>query len=94
MNKVYESDTMVVHDDREPITLEQAFDILWEGKSIRICFPPDYTAENESDIFDDDYPIFLSEILNLEMYQNINKYKDTQIKDAVYQYLHGYELYR
>ncbi len=30
MNKVYESDTMVVHDDREPLTPEQAFDILWK----------------------------------------------------------------
>ena len=31
MKKVYESPTMVVHDDREPLTAEQAFDILWSG---------------------------------------------------------------
>jgi len=46
MNKVYESDTMVVHDDREPLSVEEAFEILWKGEAVRICYPPDFSAEN------------------------------------------------
>ena len=91
MNKVYESDTMVVHDDREPLTREQAFDILWDGHAVRICLPPDFTAEYEGDIYDADYPVFITDIISRDDL-------DKQLKDAsekmVFEYLRGYEIYK
>ncbi len=91
MNLVYESSTMVVHDDREAITEEQAFDILWAGKPIRICYPPDFSAENECDIYDEDYPIFITEIGTPGTWEKIPM---QECKDKVYEYLSGFELYR
>jgi len=91
MNKVYESDNMIVHDDREIITIEQAFDILWDGKSIRICCPPNFSAENECDIYDADYPIWITDIGAPGTWEKLSKDKCHEI---VYEYLRGYELYR
>lgn len=91
MNKVYESPTMVVHDDREPITAAQAVELLWEGKSVLICYPPDYSAEEESDIFDRDYPIYINDILSWEEAEKQSREKSEK---AIYDYLRGYEIYR
>lgn len=91
MNIVYESPTMIVHDDREPITQEQAFELLWQGKSVRICYPPDYSAENESDIYDSDYPLHMTDIFRPEDHPEMIKEK---CRKKVYQYLRGYEIYR
>ena len=35
MNKVFKSPTVVIHDDREPLTIDQAFELLWDGKTVR-----------------------------------------------------------
>ncbi|MDB5280691.1 MAG: hypothetical protein JWR61_5646 [Ferruginibacter sp.] len=91
MNKVYESATMVVHDDRESLTPEQAFDILWDGKAVRICYPPDFLAESEYDIFDADYPIFMTDIISHDDLGNQSK---EQSEKQVNDYLRGYEIYR
>lgn len=91
MNEVYKSDTMIVHDDREVITKEQAYDILWSGKAIRICYPPDFSAENECDIYDQDYPIFITDIGAPGSWEKLSKDK---CREVVYEYLRGYELYR
>lgn len=91
MNEVYRSDTMVVHDDREPISIEQAIDILWDGKSIRICLPPDFSAENECDIFDDDYPIWINDIGAPGTWEKMSR---VDCHKKIENYLIGYELYR
>ena len=91
MNKVYESDTMVVHDDREPLTPEQAFDILWEGRAVRICYPPDFSAEEESGIYDADYPIFITDIISAE---DLSKQSKEKSEKVIYEHLRGFEIYR
>ncbi|MHB1108572.1 MAG: hypothetical protein ACYCZ2_19620 [Lutibacter sp.] len=91
MNKVYESKTMVVHDDRDFITPEEAFDILWNGKSIRICDPPDFSAENECDIYSQDYPIWITDIGAPGTWEKLSIDK---CKEKVFEYLKGYELSR
>jgi hypothetical protein len=82
---------MVVHDDREPLTAEQAFEILWEGKAVRICYPPDFSAENECDIYDSDYPVFIADIISHDELGKQSKEKSAQ---QVYEYLRSYEIYR
>lgn len=91
MNKIYESDTMVVHDDREPLTIEQAFDILWAGKSVRICYPPDFSAEDECDIYDSDYPIFITDIISID---ELGKQTKEESEKRVHGYLQAYEIYK
>ena len=91
MNKVYESDTMVVHDDREPITMEQAFDLLWNGKTICISDPPDFTAENECDIFGREFFIDITDVIDRN---EIEKQSKEKSEKDVYEFLRGYELYR
>lgn len=91
MNKVYESPTMVVHDDREPLTAEQAFDILWEGHSVRINYPPDFSAENEHDIYDNDYPVFITDIIGRDV---LGKQSKEQSEKEVHEYLRAYEIYK
>ena len=87
MNKVYESPTMVVHDDREPLTAEQAFDILWEGRAVRINYPPDFSAENECDIYDSDYPVYITDIIS-------SKQSKDKSEKQVHEYLRGYEIWK
>lgn len=94
MNEVYKSDTMCVHDDREPITLDQAFDILMAGKSITVCDPPDFTAEHECDIYQPDFYMWLSDVLSPETMEKINARTDDQIRNEMYENLRGYELYK
>lgn len=81
---------MVVHDDRETLTAEEAFDILWEGRAVRINYPPDFSDENECDIYDADYPIFITDIISRD---ELGKSKDKSEK-AVYEYLRGYEIWK
>lgn len=88
MNKVYESDTMVVHDDREPLSFSEAFDILINGGTVRICYPPDYSAEDEAMIFDEDYPVTLAGVVGIE------NMKSDNVKQLAYEYLRSYEIYR
>lgn len=91
MNEVYKSDTLVVHDDREPLTTEQAIDILWAGKAIRICYPPDFSAEDESNIYDADYPIFINDIAAPGTWEQLSK---TNCFKKIEDFLKGYELYK
>ncbi len=89
MNKVFESDTMVVHDDRDFITPEEAFDILWVGKSIRICDPPDFDANNEYDIYSHPFPLFITDIGEPGTWEKLSM---VECKEKVFEYLKGYEL--
>jgi hypothetical protein len=91
MNKVFESPTMVVHDDREPLSITQAIVVLWQGLPIRICFPPDFSAENGYDIYDDDYPIFITDIISADKLAIQSSQNSELIIEA---YLRGYEIYR
>lgn len=92
MNKIYESDKMVVHDDREPITIDQAIDILWNGKSIIMEYPPDYSAENECDIFDSNPQIiFINDIGAPGTWEKMSK---TDCFKKIEDYLRGHDLYR
>jgi hypothetical protein len=88
MNKIYESETMIVHDDREFITPEEAFDILWDGKSIMICDHANYSAEEEHEIFSQPYSICISDIAAPS---GTDKEK---FKEIVFEFLRGYELSR
>lgn len=95
MNKVYESDNMEVHDDREFITPEEAFEILYhQGKSIMIGDPPNFSAENEFDIYTHPWPVYFTDCISLDTLQNINKKTDEQLKAEVLEYLRSYELSR
>lgn len=91
MNKVYESQTMVVHDDREPLTIEQAFELLWDGKLIRVNDPPDFSAENESDIYGREFIIDITDILSRDVLESQSKEKSEK---EIHEFLRGYEIYR
>ncbi len=91
MNEVYKSDTMVVHDDREPITVDKAIDILWSGKSILVCDPPDFSAENECDIYSADWPVWINDIGAPGTWEKMSK---VDCWKKIEDYLKGYELYR
>lgn len=91
MNKIYESATRIVHDDREFITPEQAFDILWNGKSILVCEPPDYGAENEWQIFSMPYPVWINDVATPG---TLDRLTDEKRREIVFEYLRGYELSR
>ena len=87
MNKIYESPTMVVHDDREPLTTEQAIDLLWAGKAIRINDIPDFSEENEGR----EFIIDITDILTRDILENQSKEKS---KKQIEEYLRDYEIYR
>lgn len=91
MNQVYQSPTMVVHDDREPITAEQAFELLWDFKYIRINDLPDFSAENECDIYGIEFSINMLDIIPAQLLHNQPK---DESRKQVHQYLIGYEIYR
>ena len=91
MSRIYKSKTLTMKDDREPITLEQAFDILWDGKSIRACYPPDYGSEEEDNIYDDGGILFITDIIFRDDFE---KYSEEECRKLIYDYLRGYELYR
>lgn len=86
MNKVYESDKVVIHDDREPLTFEQAFELLWAGLSVRVSYPIDYTDEEA--YFDlSEQKVFLTDIVGAKMPKQ-------EAKKQAYEYLRGYEIYK
>ena len=91
MNKVFESNTMVVHDDREPITKEQAFDLLWDGKIICVSDPPNFSAENECDIFGREFFYSITDIILRDI---LEKQSKLQSEKDTYEFLRGYDLFR
>lgn len=91
MNKVYESDTCVIHDDRDVLSVSEAINMLWAGQSIQICYPPDFSAENECDIYDSGCVININDIITAETCNQISQEEGTQIIES---YLRGYELYK
>jgi hypothetical protein len=91
MNKVYESPTMVVHDDREPLTPENAFDLLWDGKIIRVNDRPDFSAENECDIYGREFLIDITDILSRDVLESQSREKSEK---EILEYLRCYEIYR
>jgi len=90
MNIVYQSPTMTICDDRKPLTFDEAFARLWDGRAVTLQDPPDYSAENEFDIYGREFKIVLSEITTDGIYQEQHKEK---CKKMVYEYLRGYEIY-
>lgn len=90
MNKVFESPTTIVHDDRTPLTFTEAFEILWAGQAIYICYPPDYGEEEEHLIFDQEVKIYLTDTDEAEKFLG-NK---EAARSQAYDYLRGYELYK
>jgi len=91
MNKIYESEKMVVHDDREPLTEEKAFELLWSGELIRVNDLPDFSAENEIDIFGPEFLIGITDIISRDV---LEKQSKEESEKQVYEYLRGYEIYR
>lgn len=91
MNRVYESSTMVVHDDREPLTAEQAFELLWNGKKIHVNEPPDFSAENEHFIFGQEFCIGITDIISFDVLKSQSKEESTK---QVYEFLRIYDVYR
>jgi len=91
MNKVYESPTTVVHDDRDALTIDQAFELLWNGFYIRVNDPPDFSAENESDIYGREFLIGITDILSRDVLESQQKEK---IVRAIHDFLRSYEIYR
>lgn len=94
MNEVFNNGTLIVHDDRDFITPEEAFDVLWNGKSIQICDPPDYGAENDHEIFSAPYFVYLQDVLSLETWEALKNQKTSEdkVRTEVYEYLRGYEI--
>lgn len=88
MKEVYKSKNITVHDDRELLTKEQAFDLLWNGKTLRISYPPDF-GEEEEYVFDAGHLIDITDILTREELESQSK-NDSQ--KSVYSYLIGYEI--
>jgi hypothetical protein len=91
MNKIYESPTMVIHDDREPLTIDEALELLWDGKLIRVNDPPDFSAEDESDIYKGEFFIDITDILSRDVLESQSKEKSEK---AIREFLRYYEIYR
>ena len=91
MNKIYESQTMVIHDDREPLTIDQAFEFLWDGKIIMVNDPPNFSEENESDIYGYEFLIDITDILSRDVLESQSKEK---IEKKIREFLRYYEIYR
>lgn len=77
---------MVIHDDRKPLTIDQAFDLLWAGKVIRINDIPDYTEENEGR----EFMIDITDIISPDLLGTQSK---EESKKQVEEYLREYEIY-
>ncbi len=91
MTRGYYSPTMVVYDDREPLTREQAFEILWEYQPVIMQGFPDWSAENEDEIFDCGFPILINDIIGKD---EIGKYTKEEVKKRVCEYLEGYQVFK
>lgn len=90
MRKVHIIAQMVIHDDRKQLTKEQAFDILWEGHAVRINYPPDFSEDEECDIYDSDYAINITDIIDRD---ELGKQTKDKSEKQIHDYLKGYEIY-
>lgn len=90
MSRIYKNKNLTMKDDREPISLDQAYEILCDGKSIRACYPPDYGAEDDF-IYDDGQILFITDIIFRDDFE---KYSEEEFRELVYDYLRTFELYR
>lgn len=92
MNEVFNNGKMIIHDDREFISPDEACDILMNGKSIQVYDPPNYGAENDYDVYKMPFTVSLKDVLPEEMFQNLHKFTDEQIRKEIREYLRGYEI--
>lgn len=91
MNEIYKSDTLTIHDDREPITIEEAFNLLWNGKSIIANDLPDFSQEDESSVYGSEFIYFITDIIQPDILQKQSRDKsEKDVKD----FLRYYELYK
>lgn len=90
MNIIYQDEQRTVVDDREFITPEQAFDILWNGHSVMLCDFDDLTADPPE--FHTPFPVFLNDVLSADTLKDMNKLTDDKIREEVYESLRGYEI--
>lgn len=91
MNKIYESPTMVIHDDSEPLTIDEALELLWDGKLIRVNDPPDFSAEDESGFCGGEFFIDITDILSKDVLESQSKEKSEKV---IREFLRYYEIYR
>lgn len=90
MNKIYESTKMVIHDDRKPLSIEQAFELLWQKKQIRVSDLPDFSADDDESVYGSDFLINITDIINPDILENQPKEKSYQ---DVCNFLKMYEIY-
>jgi hypothetical protein len=88
MNCIYKSETMVVHDDREFATIQQAIEKLKNGETVHICDPPDYGAEDEDQIFDSGFRVTISDFIE----GDLTLLSQDEINQMLFKYLQGYEI--
>lgn len=86
MNEIFNDGHLIIHDDREFITPEQAFKILWDGGKISVCDPPDYGAESDYEVHSAPFQIDITDIIS-----GLRLSKDEAEKE-VFEYLRSYEI--
>lgn len=91
MNKLFESSKMLVHDDRETLSIDQAIELLWDGKTIRLNDRPDFSVGDDSDVYGPEFLIDITDILSREVLEIQSKEKSEK---AIKEYLRNYEIYR
>lgn len=62
MNEVFNTGKIIIHDDREFIQPHKAYELLQAGKSIQLCDPPDYSAENDYDVHKMPFTVTMNDI--------------------------------
>jgi hypothetical protein len=92
MNEIFNDGHMIIHDDREFITIDEACDLLMNGKSIGLCDHPDFGAENDYVVHSMPFYVYLKDVLCLETYQNLHKFTDEKIKLEIIEYIRCYEI--
>ncbi|MCA0428792.1 MAG: hypothetical protein LCH37_15255 [Bacteroidetes bacterium] len=90
MNCIYKSDTVTIHDDRTPLTIDQAIDILWNGGAVRQCYPTNY-SEDEPE-FDQGYIVDVLDILTRKQLEDSSKSRETKQR-MMLEAMRGYEYY-
>jgi len=65
--------------------------LLWDGKIIRVNDLPDFSAENESNIYGSEYLIDITDILSRDVLESQSKEKSEK---AIHEFLRYYEIYR
>jgi hypothetical protein len=89
MNKVFESNSMVVHDDRDFISSTDAINILLKGGAVTMSDPPDYSTESEAGICGASFTVTLNDIVDSA---TIERMSESDIRHAIYEHLRGYDL--